>query len=81
VESVTGATVVLAVLALGACDAGEGRASLPASAEAGGAASRAAGVETAVARAEPIERPVVATGGTDPWKSFGRRAQMRGGWR
>jgi len=22
-----------------------------------------------------------ATGTGDPWKSFGRRAQMRGGWR
>jgi acetyl/propionyl-CoA carboxylase alpha subunit len=22
-----------------------------------------------------------ATGGGDPWKNFGRRAQMRGGWR
>jgi len=22
-----------------------------------------------------------ATGGSDPWKNFGRRAQMRGGWR
>ncbi len=23
----------------------------------------------------------VGTGGGDPWKNFGRRAQMRGGWR
>jgi len=59
---------VLAVAAFGACDGGEGLASLPEARAAAASASKAARleVETAVARAEAIARTVVATGATQP---------------
>jgi len=60
--------VVLAVAAFSACDDGEGLASLPEARAAAASASKAARleVETAVAQAEAIDRPVVATGATQP---------------